>query len=74
MFAGVLTKRNATGLWRVLYLQVRSRPERFSEQCLHNSQGLSWVFIASLSETLPTVCALFFFRSVRSVMSGLTGI
>jgi len=38
MFAGVLTKRNATGLWRVLYLQ-----------------GLSWVFIASLSETLPTV-------------------
>lgn len=37
MFAGVLNKRNASGLWRVLYIQVRSRFERFSEQCLHKS-------------------------------------
>ena len=28
MFAGVLSKRNTTGLWRVLYIQVRSRPFR----------------------------------------------
>jgi hypothetical protein len=38
MFAGVLSKRNATGLWRVLYMQ-----------------GLTWIFIASLSEILPSI-------------------
>jgi len=38
MFAGVLSKRNATGLWRVLYIQ-----------------GLSWIFVASLSEFLPSI-------------------
>jgi len=38
MFAGVLNKRNTTGLWRVLYMQ-----------------GLTWIFIASLSETLPSI-------------------
>jgi len=37
MFAGVLNKRNTTGLWRVLYIQ-----------------GLSWIFVASLSEVLPS--------------------
>lgn len=31
MFAGVLSKRNATGLWRVLYIQVSSHPFRSSE-------------------------------------------
>jgi hypothetical protein len=38
MFAGVLSKRNTTGLWRVLYMQ-----------------GLTWIFIASLSEMLPSI-------------------
>jgi len=37
MIAGVLNKRNTTGLWKVLYIQ-----------------GLSWIFVASLSEILPS--------------------
>jgi len=37
MIAGVLSKRNTTGLWRVLYIQ-----------------GLLWIFVASLSEILPS--------------------
>ncbi|KAH9054898.1 hypothetical protein EDB87DRAFT_1567925, partial [Lactarius vividus] len=56
MFAGVLNKRNTTGLWKVLYIQ-----------------GLSWIFVAALSEILPAVCTFFCFR--RSLVTpGLTDI
>ncbi len=43
MFAGVLNKRNTTGLWRVLYIQVRSCPFRSNGLCTVYTQ-LSRVF------------------------------
>ncbi|KAI9435470.1 hypothetical protein H4582DRAFT_650693 [Lactarius indigo] len=55
MFAGVLNKRNTTGLWRVLYLQVCFHPFRSGGflSSVYITQGLSWIFVAALSEILP---------------------
>src|SRR6266702_6964189 len=64
MFAGVLNKRNSTGLCRVLYIQVCYHPFRLSDfraACTQLSQGLSWILVASFVEILPAVCTLFVF-------------
>ena len=61
MIAGVLNKRNATGLWRVLYIQVCSRPFRTSDFPSFTYTTLSGTFLdfCCLFVGGPTFCMPF---------------
>lgn len=56
MFAGVLSKRNGTGLWRVLYVQVRSYTSTSESESflILGRKGIVWMLVAGFSK-LPSV-------------------